>query len=231
MTKTTSQKGILEKQLNALHSKFLEASDPTKVESMSAYMKGKFEYMGLQKPVREVIVKPWIKQLGTLDWIDQKKVAAWLWKQQEREFQYVAMEMLFKNRKNWKEESLDYFEKLIITKSWWDTVDHIAATLVGGYFEKFPANKNKKVKEWIKSKNMWLNRSAMIFQLKYRGKTDVELLFEAILPHLESNEFFIQKAIGWCLRQHAYTDSKQVQKFVASHQLKPLSKREALKHL
>lgn len=220
----------LSEQLNALREKFMDAGNPSKIESMAAYMKNKFEYAGLPKPVRETIVKPWLKSISDLSWRDQMKASTWLWKQEEREFQYVAMELLFKNKKNWTEESLEHFEKLITTKSWWDTVDYIAASLVALYFERYPSSKNKKIKEWIKSKNMWLNRTAIIFQLKYRNKTDLDLLFQSILPHLKSNEFFIQKAIGWSLRQYAYTDPKTVIKFVKGHDLKPLSKREAMKH-
>ncbi len=221
----------IESKLTELREAFIEAGDPSKVEYMSAYLKNKFECVGLQKPVREKIVKPWLKSMSGLNWSEQKKAATWLWKQDEREFQYVAMELLFKNKKQWTEESIDYFVKLIQTKSWWDTVDFLASTLTGSYFVKFPSHKNNKISEWIKSKNMWMNRSAMIFQLKYKYKTDVQLLFESITPHLSSSEFFIQKAIGWSLRQLAYSNAAIVKKFVKEHDLKPLSKREALKHL
>jgi 3-methyladenine DNA glycosylase AlkD len=217
-------------QLEELRLSFSEKADPAKTEAMRAYMKGKFEYFGLQKPVRDLVVKPWIKELGILDWTELKGACTWLWEQEEREFQYVAMELLFKNKKQWTVDSLNYFEQLILKKSWWDTVDYIASTLVGFYFLKYPERINVVIEKWIKSKNMWLNRSAMIFQLKYRDRTDTGLLFRSILPHLESTEFFIQKAIGWSLRQHAYTDAALVKKFVDTNALKPLSKREALKH-
>lgn len=230
MEEISKNKISLEDKLIELREAFIEAGDPSKVEYMSAYLKNKFECMGLQKPVREKIVKPWLKSMTGLNWAEQKKASSWLWKQEEREFQYVAMELLFKNKKQWTEESIDYFEKLIQTKSWWDTVDFLASTLVGSYFVKFPAGKTAKSFEWIKSKNMWLNRSAMIFQLKYKDTTDVQLLFKSITPHLTSTEFFIQKAIGWSLRQLAYTNPSVVKKFVKEHDLKPLSKREALKH-
>ncbi len=221
----------LKQHLDLLKKQFSEAADPSKAESMSAYMKGQFEYFGLQKPVREVIVKPWLKNLSGLTWKEQEQASSWLWKQKEREFVYVAMELLFRNKKQWTNESIDHFEKLILSKSWWDTVDFIAASLVGYYFEKFPAQKNMYIKRWISDNNMWLNRSAMIFQLKYKTATDLSLLTQAILPHIDSKEFFHQKAIGWALRQHAYTDPMWVKKFVKENKLKPLSVREALKHL
>ena len=127
-------------------------------------------------------------------------------------------------------EFIELFEELIVNKSWWDTVDYIASTLVGYYFEKWPKHKNKKAKQWARDKNLWLNRTAIIFQLKYKENTDLDLLFETILLHVHSKEFFLQKAIGWALRQYAYTDMLQVKKFVATQDLKPLSIREALKH-
>lgn len=230
MSESFKTRNELDKKLIELREAFLEAGDPSKVETMSSYMKNKFAFLGLQKPVREKIVKPWIKTMSDLTWPEMKRAATWLWEQEEREFQYVAMELLFRNKKQWNEESINYFEKLIQKKAWWDTVDNIASTLIAYYFKKFPSAKNTKVKEWIRSKNMWLNRTAMIFQLKYKTDTDTKLLFEAITVHLNSHEFFIQKAIGWSLRQLAYTDQALVKKFVREHELKPLSKREALKH-
>ncbi len=217
-------------QLNKLRNSFDKISNVEKAEGMSAYMKNKFEFCGIPKPTRELIVKPWISEVKEMKPVDQAKVASWLWKQNEREFQYVAMQVLFRHKKQFTKESLALLEKLIVTKSWWDTVDFIAASLVGYYFEIFPENKKSKIREWSKSKNMWLNRTAILFQLKYAAKTDLDLLYSSILPHLESKEFFLQKAIGWALRQYAYTDPQTVRKFVNSHELSPLSRREALKH-
>ncbi|MBP6335579.1 MAG: DNA alkylation repair protein [Bacteroidia bacterium] len=220
----------LQDRLNKLRDSFDKISNVEKAEGMSAYMKNKFDFCGIPKPTRELIVKPWLREVKEMKPVDQAKVANWLWKQKEREFQYVAMQVLFRHKKEFTKDSLEILEKLIVTKSWWDTVDFIAATLVGYYFEIFPENKKSKVREWSRSKNIWLNRTAILFQLKYASKTDLDLLYSSILPHLESKEFFLQKAIGWALRQYAYTDPRTVRKFVDSHELSPLSKREALKH-
>ncbi|HMP98599.1 MAG TPA: DNA alkylation repair protein, partial [Cyclobacteriaceae bacterium] len=118
-----------------------------------------------------------------------------------------------------------------LQKSWWDTVDLIAAKMAGNYFRIYPEQKNKYIKKWRNSKNIWLIRSAILFQLKYKTETDFNLLSDIILQHQDSNEFFIQKAIGWVLREYAYTDAAKVKKLVQTHKLKPLSMREALKHL
>ena len=231
MTTKREKKFDLQLHLEDLRLQFLRVANKSKATAMSAYMKNKFQFMGLPKPIRDTIVKPWLKILSGIRWEEQKIASSWLWKQDEREFQYVAMELLFKNKKLWTEESLTHFEKLLISKSWWDTVDYIAAALVGAYFEIFSETKQAKINEWINSNNMWLNRTAILFQLKYKNKTDIKLLFKSILPNIQSNEFFIQKAIGWALRQYAYTDPDMVKKFISSNELKPLSKREALKHL
>jgi len=217
-------------QIKILEKYFLEAADATKAAGMKAYMKNMFPFLGIQKPARDAITKKWFRDIGNLNWKEQLDVANRLWKKEQREFQYVAMQLLFKNKKTWTEESIDYFEKLVLSKSWWDTVDFIAANLIGMYFEKFPRKKKKRIKLWKNSGNMWLNRTAILFQLKYKNKTDEALLKECIVPHLNSGEFFIQKAIGWALRQYAYTKPDFVLNFVKEHSLKPLSRREALKH-
>ncbi|HNQ61617.1 MAG TPA: DNA alkylation repair protein [Bacteroidia bacterium] len=231
MSEKTKNNLSITDELELLRKQFSEAADKARAKSMEAYMKDQFKFFGLPKPVRSQIAKPWMKNLSGLSWREQKQISSWFWKQEEREFLYVAMEILFRNKKQWTEESIEHFEKLILTKSWWDTVDFIAASLVGHYFIKFPSSRNKVIKRWTMHENMWLNRAAIIFQLKYKSDTDTSLLKQAIIPHLESKEFFHQKAIGWSLRQYAYTDPAWVKLFVKQHNLKPLSVREAIKHL
>ncbi|MFN8143596.1 MAG: DNA alkylation repair protein [Bacteroidia bacterium] len=216
--------------LKSIREEYSQHASDVNSLAMQTYMKDKFIFFGIKKPIRKEILKPYLTQLKNISQEDQIKGVKWLWKQKEREMHYLAFELLFRNKKIWDKNILELFEELIVSNSWWDSVDYIASTLVGYYFQKFPERKRKKTMEWMKSKNMWLNRTAMIFQLKYRDKTDVDLLFMSILPHLESKEFFHQKAIGWALRQYAYTDMKTVKKFVESHSLKPLSVREALRH-
>ena len=119
----------------------------------------------------------------------------------------------------------------MISNSWWDSVDTIAVKLVGAYFAEYPEEREKWIRKWIKSDNIWLNRTAIIFQLSYKNQLDIPFLVRAILPHTNSKEFFIQKAIGWAIRQYTKTNPKWVKDFVKSNTLKPLSKREAFKYL
>lgn len=197
--------------------------------AMKSYLKNKFECYGLKKPERNKLLKPYLSQLKNITMDNQVRAVKWLWKKPQRELHYLAMEILFRNKKEWTKDILSLFEEMVLSNSWWDSVDTIATLLIGHYFTKWPENKLKMTDKWSRHPNMWMNRTAIIFQMKYGKKTDVDLLFQAILPHLSSKEFFHQKAIGWALRQYSKTDAKTVVKFVSSHPLKPLSAREALR--
>ena len=148
-----------------------------------------------------------------------------------REMQYAALQMLEKSqRKHADKENIAVLEKRITEKAWWDTVDWIAS-LVGAYFLLFPENKKTFTRRWINDDNIWLNRVAIIFQLKYRDKTDEKMLFSYIKAKRSSDEFFVQKAIGWALRQYSKVAPDQVLNFIKNHDLAPLSKREGIKWL
>jgi 3-methyladenine DNA glycosylase AlkD len=110
-------------------------------------------------------------------------------------------------------------------------VDTLAGNPIGVHFQRFPDVREKTLAKWRKSENFWLRRTCILFQLNYKGETDFDLLCEIIRENLGSKEFFINKAIGWALRQYARTDPKAVKKFVKAAELHPLSRREAMKHL
>ena len=126
---------------------------------------------------------------------------------------------------------INLMEYMIVKKSWWDTVDHAASDLTGPYFKLFPEQIIKITGRWNGSDNFWLQRSSIMFQKKYRKDTDTLLLSKYILLHTDSKEFFIQKAIGWALREYGKTDQAWVKRFVQQNKLSPLSKREALKSI
>jgi 3-methyladenine DNA glycosylase AlkD len=118
---------------------------------------------------------------------------------------------------------------LICQKSWWDTVDFIAATLVGGLLHKFPELKPE-MDKWNRDEDMWKVRTSMLFQLKYKDEVDFEALSRYILTHAESKEFFLRKASGWALRQYSKFNPDAVRHFIASHELSPLTVREGSKY-
>ena len=210
---------------------FSEQHDPVTAAPMAKYMKGKFDYFGIKSPFRKEISKPFLvkNNLPPLD--NVPNIMQELWSQSQRELQYFALELLQRYEKisplNW----IDLYEGLITQKSWWDTVDGLAASQVGSHFKKFPEQILSYTQKWMKSENMWLQRTCLIFQLKYRDQTDFDLMKSFIIPLADSKEFFIRKAIGWALRQYSRTDAQAVVDFVANQSLSNLSSREALRLL
>ncbi|WP_310235648.1 DNA alkylation repair protein [Brevibacillus nitrificans] len=195
---------------------------------MRKYMKDHFPFLGIKAPLRKELSKRLLKEQGIPD--DWETVVRQLWAMPEREFQYVAMDLLEKVKKRLEAGHLRLVEELITTKSWWDTVDYLAAHTVGTLFRLFPALIAPTNAGWIASGNLWLQRTTILFQLSYKEKTDRELLFSNIRIYKDSQEFFIQKAIGWSLREYAKTDAAAVLRFVEQTPLASLSRREALKH-
>ena len=149
----------------------------------------------------------------------------------EREWQYFGIELLMHYKKQWKISTIKLVEYGITHKSWWDTVDYIADAWAGEYFKLFPQRIITVTGKWNQSNHMWLQRCSLLFQKKYKKSTDTKLLGRYIIQLSGSKEFFIRKAIGWILREYAKTDPEWVKKFVASTELSPLSRREALKNL
>ncbi|MCF8459826.1 MAG: DNA alkylation repair protein [Flavobacteriales bacterium] len=200
--------------------------------AMKAYMKNRFEFYGIKSPERRELEKQFLSEFGMPKPFD-KKVFRELWKANQREFQHFGLDILRKQAKQASEKDLALIEELIITKSWWDTVDGLASWICGPYFLKFPERMKPVTDAWTVSENMWLRRTSIIFQLGYKQKTDVEILTDHIEKNLGSKEFFINKAIGWALREYAKTDSKFVRDYVErmKEKLHPLSVREALKNL
>lgn len=205
-------------------------ANATMAEGMSRYMKYHFPFLGIQKPSRGKLEKHFIQTNKIHKFEVLKRIIKELWEQPEREFQYTAMELMLKS-KIWKHrQALELLEYCLTHKSWWDTVDLLASRMVGPYFLIFPAQRDETIENWLNGENLWLNRTTLIFQLNYKLKTDEGLLFACIEKQVNSTEFFIRKAIGWALRQYARANPEAVLRFVDSHNLSPLSKREALKH-
>jgi 3-methyladenine DNA glycosylase AlkD len=196
---------------------------------MKAYMRGQYEYFGISSPVRKDICKLVYSEHGVPD--DAVELAKLLFSQPEREFHYVGQELLMKCKKRWKEHHIEDIEWFITTNSWWETVDHLASNVVGAYFKKWPDGKSEVMKRWNASDNMWLVRTSIIFQLKYKDEVDTLLLEQCILPHTDDKEFFIRKAIGWALRQYSRYNPEWVMAFVKRTKMQPLSEKEALRLL
>jgi 3-methyladenine DNA glycosylase AlkD len=195
-----------------------------------AYMRNQFEFIGIATPQRRKVCKEFMKQIGLLKHDDLQEAVKELWQLPEREYQYCAIELIAFNKKVWNEKVIELIEHCIVQKSWWDTVDFICTECVSPYFKIFSTKQKEITNGWNKSTNIWLQRSSLLAQKGYKKNTDTEMLSEYIIHLSKSKEFFIQKAIGWMLREHARVDAEWVINFVSTHELAPLSKREALKH-
>ena len=215
-----------------LENVFRENASAELAAPMEAYMKNNFSFLGIKTTPRRALFKEiWNHHKDEVKQ-NAHEIALELYQKKEREFHYCAIEILMKElkKKNSKED-IKLIEKLVITHSWWDSVDTIAKYLLGNYLVQFPEEIPNVVNRFSNSENKWLNRSAILFQLDYKAKTDAELLFSLCDKHAASKEFFIQKAIGWALRDYSRFNPKGVTEFVHKTNLKPLSKREALRNL
>jgi 3-methyladenine DNA glycosylase AlkD len=214
--------------LSPLITAFESSANSEIAPQMEKYMRNLFPFFGIKSPERREIYKVFIRKNGLIPKANKKEIVQWCWQAPQREYQLFAMELLGRSLKNESENILDLYEYMIVTKSWWDTVDYIAINLVGGYFKKFPESIEKVTHLWMKSENMWLLRTCLLFQLKYKSQLNTKLLHGFISELIQSKEFFIQKAIGWILREYSKTNPDFVINYVNKYDLPPLSKRETL---
>lgn len=208
-----------------------QQADPEKAEPMKAYLRNQFEFLGIKSPERTQLLREFWKQNEVPKGEELLLTAAQLWELPEREYHYAAMALLEKYKKHAEPAYIDMLEGMVTTNSWWDTVDFLAPHLIGYHFSKYPALIPVYTERWVHSDNLWLRRSAILYQLKYKQSTDTDRLFHFIRILKDDNDFFIRKAIGWSLREYAKTDPTVVQQFVAETALSPLSRKEAMKHL
>lgn len=213
----------------------MEASrNEEKAEKMVKYMRNQFAFYGIQAEPLKGIVKEHVKQEGIPSPDEIHDVVKTLWSKEEREYQMIALRLMDRYIKKYGIREIDaqLIEYMTVHKSWWDTVDHIASNHAFRLFADHPHLLETVGKEWRASDNIWLRRVMILFQLKYKEKTDLPLLEEIIKENLGSKEFFINKAIGWILREYSKTDAEWVQRFIEENdELSNLSKREGLKHI
>jgi 3-methyladenine DNA glycosylase AlkD len=194
-----------------------------------AYLRNQFDFYGVSSPEQQVIRKEVFGEAGVPLPNEVAPLIHELWALPQREYQYFGMFLVEKIIKKADKDFISVLEFMIVNKSWWDTVDMIATHHVGVHFRRFPDLIPIFTRKWLVSGNIWLQRTALLFQLKYKSKTDTALLFDLIGQLALHKDFFIRKAIGWALREYSKTDAEQVIGFVNDQELSPLSKREALK--
>lgn len=217
--------------IESLENAFFEKSNPDTALAMAKYMRNHFPFFGIKTDDRRTIFKT-IWEENQQEVTENTRTIAWeLFTKPQRELHYCGIEILIKELKNkYKIEDIQLIENLILTNSWWDSVDTISKYILGEYLLEHPSEIEKTIECFSNANNMWLNRSAILFQLGYKQKTNFDLLKSACEKHKNSTEFFIQKAMGWSLREYAKINPEAVKNFVTHAKLKPLSQKEALKN-
>ena len=223
--------------------KFLKANkNPEKIEGMENYMRNQFKFLGLQATERRNLSKDYLKQLvnetksryseehpydSIIDW----ETLFILWDLPEREFQLNGIDYLQRVESFLVLEDFEYLKQLVVTKSWWDTVDFLSKN-IGAIVVKEPELIDI-MKTWSLDQNIWLRRVSILHQLSLKDLRNTHVLEEVILNNIEDEEFFIQKAIGWALREYVKTNTDWVVHFVEGHKekLRSLSYREAVKNI
>lgn len=219
----------MEDYIKTLTTAFKKNANVKNAVGQKAYMRNQFEFFGMTSPIRKEVQKTWLTKANLPNKTKLENIVQTLWLKPQREFQFFAQELTFKYVKQLEVKDIVLIEFMITHKSWWDTVDYIAANLLGAYFKLYPEQRAIYVKNWLASGNFWLQRSAILFQLKYKDQVDTEILSHVIISLLGSKEFFINKAIGWMLREYGKTNPTWVVNFVNSQKLEKLSQKEALR--
>jgi len=219
-----------------LRRELIRLGDPRRASGQQAYMKSVMPYHGvatepLRAACREIFAH--LEFASHAAW--QRQVLA-LWRGARfREERYAAIALTGHKlaRPFQTPAAMPLYEEIIVSGAWWDYVDDVASHRVGPILRDHPAPMKRRMLAWSKSPDMWKRRTSIICQLGFKRDTDLRLLYACIEPSIDSKEFFLRKAIGWALRQHAWTDPAEVKRYVAKNRarLSPLSIREALKNL
>ncbi len=225
------EKNKINQFIEELREAFELVADAAHAEGAAAYMKNQFQFFGIYTNQRRVMSNSIFKQFGIFSESELNTLVKKLFQEPEREFQYVAIELIAYHKKYWTKKIIELTEYCLLQKSWWDSVDHIASLILGPYFKKFPEQIITITNAWNNHENFWLQRSSIMFQKAYKLDTDTKLLSKYILNVRDNKEFFVQKAIGWALREFGKTNPTWVIDFVHEHQLTGLSAREALRRI
>ena len=219
--------------IGAVRAALRGAARPELAGPMQAYMKSATPYLGVRVPAMRALTRAEAKLRPFATTADLIDTVLGLWRAADyREERYAAIALLDTPaaRRLREPALLETLRELIRTGAWWDYVDELAHR-VGDLLLGWPAEVRPALLAWAQSDDRWLRRASIICQLGARDRVDLELLTVAIESSIGESDFFLRKAIGWALRDYARTDPAWVRSFAATHELSPLSRREALKHL
>jgi 3-methyladenine DNA glycosylase AlkD len=220
----------------AVRRELRERADPAKAAPMQAYMKSAMPYRGVQTPALRAVCREVFAAFPLAGFENWRDTALALWRRARfREERYAAVELLHARQYRALRtlRALPIYEEIVVTGAWWDYVDYVAGHLLGELLREHPAEMKRRMRAWSRSRDLWKRRAAILSQLKRKGETDLDLLYDCIERAIDSREFFLRKSIGWALREYAKTDPAEVKRYVArqGERLSPLSRREALKNL
>ncbi|MGW5422432.1 DNA alkylation repair protein [Streptomyces sp. NPDC003943] len=232
ITPAAPESALADTVLTRLTEVYPAAGDPFRAQEMVAYMKGVAPFLGLRTPERRALSRTVLDGLPAPREADCTAIALRCFALPEREYHYFAVDYLRRHVRRCSSAFLPVARTLVTTVSWWDTVDHLAAHVVGGLVLADPALVSD-MDEWIADDDLWIVRTALLHQLRYKTATDAGRLFSYCLLRSAHPDFFIRKAIGWSLREYAKTAPDEVRDFVTHNtsRFSPLSVREALKNL
>ncbi|MFD8799170.1 DNA alkylation repair protein [Streptomyces atroolivaceus] len=218
--------------LGRLTTLYPAAADPERAARAAAYMKNIAPFLGIATPQRRLLSREVLQGVGRPDEADCTAVALRCWALPEREYQYFATDFLRRHVARCSSGFLPVLRHVVDTVPWWDTVD-LLAVHVAGPLVAVDQGLRGAMDRWIEDDSVWVTRTALLHQLRYKERTDTKRLFGYCLLRAEHPDFFVRKAIGWCLREYARTDPEAVRDFVggARDRLSPLSVREALKNI
>jgi len=207
-------------------------ADAGRAAGAKAYMRGQFEHLGIGTPERRAAIAPLIRGFKPATAEELRAAATGLWAMREREYQYVAADLLVRYQAALSLDDLGWLFDLAQEKSWWDTVDCIVK-VVGKIVRRSGAKGVRAMDRAVNHKDFWVRRIAMLHQLGWRGDTDTGRLFRYAEQLAPEKEFFIRKAIGWALRDYAWHDWRTVEKFLSTSKAKfsGLTVREASKNI
>jgi 3-methyladenine DNA glycosylase AlkD len=219
-----------------LHDRLKETADPARAPGMQAYMKSAMPYLGVSAVPMRAVCKALFAGLAWPDSAAWRKDVLAIWRGAGfREERYAAIELTgVRAARGFQQmDALPMYEAMIVDGAWWDYVDAIATQRLWEILRNDRAAMVKAMLAWSRDADMWKRRSAILCQIKAKAATDLDFLYACIEPSVDSKEFFLRKAIGWALRQYAWTDPAEVQRYVAANEtrLSGLSKREALKNI
>ena len=212
-----------------------DSADPSKAEGMRAYMKSEMPFRGVQKPARRRLFQQLLRDHPIADKDAWRESVLDLWRGASyREERYMALELAGDKRYlSFRSfDTLPMFDEMVVTGAWWDLVDEVATHRLREMLERYPRGMSRRMRSWSRNDDMWRRRSSIICQVGRKDEIDLTLLLDCIEPNLSHPDFFVRKAIGWALRDLAWTDLTTVETYVSGNEerLSALSRREALKN-